>query len=144
MRTLWLNLSGTRESRQKTGLSRLSYPLCFNLPRSAWCIDEETAIRLFDHTVSPGLYIDLLVEIRKDLSRVNQKQAESAIAGCRWCVGVSDQWFINQVALPTVRDYATCFYYSRWPDGYNVVSPLINGNWSIINQKSFQFLNTSR
>ncbi|HDL01886.1 MAG TPA: hypothetical protein ENH23_06610, partial [candidate division Zixibacteria bacterium] len=119
------------------GLDRLPYPLCFNLPSSAWDI-EKKAIHLLDHTVSPCLYVDLLVETGRDLFKVDQTEARSAIAGYRFCAGISDQWFIDQVALPTVRDQGTCLYYSRWPDGYNVVGSLMDIRWGDIYRNTFK------
>jgi len=100
---------------------------------------KKKAIHLLAHTTSPSLYVDLLVEVGEDLFKVKPTYAESAIAGYRWCVGISDQWFIDQVVLPTVRDHVVCLYYSRWPDGYNVVGPLMDVKWSDIFQNHFEY-----
>ncbi len=139
MRTLWLNLSGTPAARQAHKIQRLNYPLCFNVPQSCFCV-EKKSIQLSDRTTSPGLYIDLVVQVGKELTKASVSEIELAIDGYRWCVGMSDKWFLEQLTLPSIRDKGTCLYYSRWLNGYNVLGPVMGVSFEDLLNKSFEIL----
>ncbi|MBW2053460.1 MAG: fumarylacetoacetate hydrolase family protein [Deltaproteobacteria bacterium] len=139
MRTLWLNLSGTPAARQAHKTQRLNYPLCFNVPQSCFCA-EKKSIQLSDRTTSPGLYIDIVVQVGKDLTKASVSEIGLAIDGYRWCVGISDKWFLDQVGSPSIRDKGVCLYYSRWSNGYNVLGSLMDVSFEDLIQKRFEFI----
>jgi|GEM_PF-5032237 len=117
MRTLWLTWGGAPEFENKIGLSRLDYPLSYNLPRSAWT-ESSTTIWLKPHTGHYSLYVDLLAEVA---SGESLNQPGPGFTALRWCIGVGDDALMPALGDPTIRDIATLRYYSRFGDGYNVV-----------------------
>ena len=123
--------------RKQLNLPRLPYPLCFNVPRSSWAFGS--GITLLDRTKDFGLFIDLVVEIRSEMKNVSGRQAEDGILGYRWCAGVSDRYFLHGVTAPTVRDRGVCFYYSRFPNGYNVIGETVSTDWNQVLQIQVSF-----
>jgi len=139
MKTLWLNLSGTPASRQAHKIQRLNYPLCYNVPQASFLVEKES-IELLERTESPDVFIDLLVQVGKDLANSPISEIELAIDGYRWCVGIADKWFLEQLTSPSIRDKGVCLYYSRWPNGYNVLGPLMDVSFENLIKKRFEFI----
>ena len=129
----------TDDARHQYGLEKLNYPLCYNLPSPAWSLDTDS-IQLHWPDSNGLIYIDLLVQLKQGLANATAAQAEQAIAGYNWCIGISDPWHIDRVLHPTARDEGVCLYYSRWPDGYNAVGPQIDLDWRKLNTKRAEFI----
>jgi 2-keto-4-pentenoate hydratase/2-oxohepta-3-ene-1,7-dioic acid hydratase in catechol pathway len=69
---------------------------------------------------------ELAVELGQEVYRADESTAQAAIRGYRILIGFRDSALIEEVPLPTARDYGVCVYYARWADTFNCVSPLID------------------
>jgi len=129
--TLWLCMNGTEESITYYNIPRVNYPLCLNVPSVSWAKDAKE-IKLLAHSAPFAYSVELLAELRQEVAAHSRTLGKDWFQGFRWCFGVSDGWFINKVPIPSIRDQATCEYYSRWPNGYNAVSELWKRKWEEI------------
>lgn len=116
MKTLWVNIAGTDASRKQHNLPKINYPLCFNLPPKSWSMTEGKIV-LQPFSQIACLYLDIVFEYKENV--------EGNEYLLRFYIGASDAYFINQVMNPSVRDTGVTDYYSRWPEGYNLVSDVI-------------------
>jgi 2-keto-4-pentenoate hydratase/2-oxohepta-3-ene-1,7-dioic acid hydratase in catechol pathway len=128
VRTLWLQFGGTEAVRKALGIPLLPYPLSYCVPRSSWEV-EKSAILVLECTKRYGLCIDLVAEINDEIKNIGKRKAEESIEGFRWCIGLSDESFIREISFSSRRDEGACLYYGRFPNGYNVLSRKIAGEW---------------
>lgn len=124
LRTLWLQWGGTRQSREMLDLESLPYPLCYNVPRSAWLVNQRE-IFLKEMTHNYCLFVDLILEFDKFYYYKTVNERDTYSAKLHWCVGVGDDSMIENIKCPSERDIVTCSYYSRFLDGYNLISDTI-------------------
>lgn len=128
MRTLWLQFGGSAAVNDILGIPHLTYPLCYNIPWASWRL-ESNHLRLRRDTKGAAVFFDLVVEINRDLKNTGEPAASRAIEGFRYCLGISDNTFLDTVSSPTIRDRITCMYYSRFPEGYNNLSQLLTDSY---------------
>ena len=132
MRTLWLQWGGNVDLADSFGLSNLQYPLCYNIPRTAWSEDQKTIFLYFKNPFS--IYADLLVELDKTVGPSNtDTMVAQFIRSYRICIGKAEKAISSIIDGPTVRDIVVGQYYSRFHDNSNLISkPLYTDNINTI------------
>ena len=125
MRTLWLQWGGNKELLNQFGLPKLDYPLCYNIPRTAWT--ESNSTLQLSNQDEYQLFIDMLLEVDKTISPSNNNLSiDDIIRSYRMCLGVAQPFSTDTVDSPTIRDEVVGIYYSRFSDQSNKISPPIN------------------
>ena len=121
MRTLWLQWGGNVDLADSFGLPHLKYPLCYNIPRTAWSDDQKTIFLSFKNAFS--IYVDLLIELDKTIGPSNaDTTADQFIRSYRICIGKAEKASESIIDGPTVRDIVVGQYYSRFHDKSNLIS----------------------
>jgi hypothetical protein len=135
MRTLWLQWGGNKDLLNSFRLPLLPYPLCYNIPRTAWS-DSLDSISIIKNEPF-CIYIDLLAEVQTNIGPKNRDTlSKNILRSYRICVGIGQKAIDVEIESPTMRDIGVWHYYSRFPDNSNLVSrpAPVNGIDDILNQ----------
>ncbi len=127
MRTFWITIGNTPASILRSGLNELNYPLAYNTPATAISFTAPN-IQVLRNPVD--VLVDLCIEIKREIIPSSRFDAKEAIAGYRLCIGVGEKIFLDPLkAPPNKRDLAVAEYYSRWPNGHNLLSDIWQSSW---------------
>lgn len=135
MRTLWLQWGGNKNLLNSFRLPLLPYPLCYNIPRTAWSDSLDSIIILKNEPFC--IYIDLIAELQTDIGPTNRDTlSNNIVRSYRFCVGKGEKAIDVEIESPTMRDIGVGNYYSRFGDNSNLVSKPapVNGINDIFNK----------
>jgi len=125
-RHVWLCEANYRDVEKLEGVPPRPHVMAYQAPYTS--VTEGGPVRLPARATGMAVSCELAVEIDCEVHEADEKMAAGAIRGFRVLAGFRDASVIEEVILPTARDYGVCDYYARWGDTFNCVSELLQSD----------------